>query len=138
MRSGELAKHVGVNVETLRFYEREGLLPKPARPRSGYRQYEKRDLERVRLIRSCQEIGFTLREVKEVLELHRVLASAERAERLKPRAQRRLLAAADRRLALIDEKLRTLLKVRTDMAALVATLGGQGKPVCPVSRRTVT
>lgn len=138
MRSGELAKRVGVNVETLRFYEREGLLPQPARTRSGYRQYEKRDLERVRLIRSCQEIGFTLREVKEVLELHHVLASAERAERLKPRAQARLLAAANRRLALIDEKLRTLLKVRTDMAALVATLGGQGKPVCPVSRRAVT
>jgi MerR family copper efflux transcriptional regulator len=138
MRSGELAKRVGVNVETLRFYEREGLLPSPARTRSGYRQYEKRDLERVRLIRSCQEIGFTLREVKEVLELHRVLASAGRAERLKPRAQARLLAAANRRLALIDEKLRTLLKVRTDMAALVATLGGQGKPVCPVSRRAVT
>jgi MerR family copper efflux transcriptional regulator len=138
MRSGELAKRVGVNVETLRFYEREGLLPKPARTRSGYRQYEKRDLERVRLIRSCQEIGFTLREVKEVLELHRVLASAERAGRMKPRARARLLAAADRRLALIDEKLRTLLKVRTDMAALVATLGGQGKPVCPVSRRAVT
>ena len=138
MRSGELAKRVGVNVETLRFYEREGLLPSPARTRSGYRQYEKCDLERVRLIRSCQEIGFTLREVKEVLELHRVLASAGRAERLKPRAQARLLAAANRRLALIDEKLRTLLKVRTDMAALVATLGGQGKPVCPVSRRAVT
>ncbi|MDE2135902.1 MAG: MerR family transcriptional regulator [Gammaproteobacteria bacterium] len=138
MRSGELAKRAGVGVETLRFYEREGLLPRPARTRAGYRQYEQRDLEQVRLIRSCQEIGFTLREVKDVLGLHRVLAAPERAGLLKPRAQARLLAAAGRRLALIDEKLRTLEKMRTDMAALVATLAGQGKPVCPVSRRAVT
>jgi len=113
-------------------------LPKPARTRSGYRQYEQRDLERVRLIRSCQEIGFTLREVKEVLDLHRVLAAPIRTARLKPRAQARLLAAAGRRLALIDEKLRTLEKMRADMAALVATLAGHGKPVCPVSRIAVT
>ena len=138
MRSGEFAKRLGVNVETLRFYEREGLLRNPARTPSGYRQYERGDLERVRLIRACQEIGFTLREVREVLELHRVLASPQRAARLKPQAQARLLAAADRRLALIDDKLRTLQKVRSDMAALVATLEGRGKPVCPVSHQAVT
>jgi len=138
MRSGELARRVGVSVETLRFYEREGLLPRPARTRCGYRQYQQRDLEQLRLIRSCQQIGFTLREVKDVLDLHRVLAAPERAGRLKPRAQTRLLAAAGRRLTLLDEKLRTLQKMRTDMAALVATLGGVGKPVCPVSRKAVT
>lgn len=133
MRIGELAKRAGLNVPTLRFYEREGLLAKPARTRSGYRAYEQRDLERIRLIRSCQEIGFTLRDVREVLELHRVLALPGRAESLKPNAQAKLLAAADRRLALIDEKLRTVTQMRVYMAALVTTLKGREKPICPVS-----
>jgi len=133
MRIGELARQAGVNVQTVRFYEREGLLAAPARTRAGYRQYQPADLERLRLIRSCQEIGFTLRDVQEVLELHRVLALRSGAQRLKPRAQARLLSTADRRLALIDAKLRALHKVRTDMAALVATLRGRDKPVCPVS-----
>jgi len=133
MRIGELAKRAGVNVQTLRFYEREGLLAKPPRTRSGYRAYEARDLESVRLIRSCQEIGFTLREVREVLGLHRVLALPGRAASLKPAAQAKLLTTADRRLALIDEKLRTLTQMRAEMAALVATLRGHERPVCPVS-----
>ena len=138
MRISELARRAGVSVQTLRFYEREGLLPEPPRTRSGYREYMLHDLERIRLIRSCQELGFTLKDVKEVTELHRVMASPQRTDGLKPQAQARLLAMADRRLALIDEKLRTLMLMRTEMAALVATLKGGGKPVCPVSGMQVT
>lgn len=138
MRIGELAKEARVNVQTLRFYERESLLPRPGRTKSGYRDYSERDLERVRFIRSCQEIGFTLKDVKEVFDLHRVLASPERAESLKPKAQARFLAAADRRLARIDEKLQILVQMKHDMTALVATLKGKQKPVCPVSGIRVT
>ena len=138
MRIGELAKSAGVNVQTLRFYERQGLLPQPARLASGYRAYANRDVERVKFIRSCQGIGFTLKDVREVLEVHRVLASAERAASLKPKAQEKLLAAAERRLVLIDEKIKILTQMKRGMATLVSTLNGRGKPVCPVSGMQVT
>jgi DNA-binding transcriptional MerR regulator len=138
MRIGELAKEAGVNVQTLRFYEREGLLPKPSRTGSGYRDYARRDLDRVRFIRSCQDLGFTLKDVREVFDLHRVLASPERSEQLKPKAQAKFLAAAGRRLALIDEKLKALAQMKREMTALVQTLKGRQKPVCPVSGMRVT
>jgi DNA-binding transcriptional MerR regulator len=138
MRISEFARRAGVSVQALRFYEREGLLPEPPRTPSGYREYGFRDLERIKLIRSCQELGFTLKDINEVMELHRVMASSEHAEGLKPKAQARLLAMAARRLALIDEKVRTLMQMRIDMAALVATLQGREKPVCPVSGIRVT
>jgi DNA-binding transcriptional MerR regulator len=138
MRISELARKAGVNVQTLRFYEREGLLPKPARLPSGYREYVRRDVDRVQFIRSCQEIGFTLKDVKEVFELHRVLALPERAENLKPKAQEKFLTAAERRLVSIDEKLRILKQMKKDMSTLVSTLKGRQKPVCPVSGLQVT
>jgi DNA-binding transcriptional MerR regulator len=138
MRIGELAKTARVNVQTLRFYEREGLLPKPARRASGYREYTPRDLDRVQFIRSCQEIGFTLKDVKEIFEFHRILALPERAEALKPKAQAKMLSAAERRLASIDDKLRILKKMKKDMSGLVSTLAGRQKPVCPVSGQQVT
>jgi MerR family mercuric resistance operon transcriptional regulator len=138
MRIGELAKQGGVNVQTLRFYEREGLLPKPPRTSAGYRRYARADLDRLRLIRSCQDIGFTLNDVREILELHRVLAARKPAESIKPKAQAKLLATADRRLALIDEKLRTLRRMKNHLGALVATLAVDQKPVCPVSGMRVT
>jgi DNA-binding transcriptional MerR regulator len=138
MRISELARKAGVNVQTLRFYEREGLLPKPARLPSGYREYVRRDVDRVQFIRSCQDIGFTLKDVKEVFELHRVLALPERAENLKPKAQEKFLGAAERRLVSIDEKLRVLKKMKRDMSTLVSTLKGRQKPVCPVSGLQVT
>jgi MerR family copper efflux transcriptional regulator len=133
MRTGQLAKCAGVNVQTLRFYEREGLLPQPARTRSGYRQYQRRDLHRVQFIKSCQETGFTLNDVREIFELHRVLAAPTQERGIKPRAQKIFLAAATRRLGVIDDKLRTLKKMKREMRALVATLGGHLRPVCPVS-----
>jgi MerR family mercuric resistance operon transcriptional regulator len=138
MRIGELARTAGVQIGTLRFYEREGLLPKPGRTRSGYRDYTPRDAERVHFIRACQEIGFTLSDVREVFELHRVLALPQRAELLKPKAQRDFLVAAGRRLATIDAKLEILTRMKTDMQTLIATLDGREKPVCPVSGARVT
>jgi MerR family mercuric resistance operon transcriptional regulator len=133
MRIGELAAKIGVNIQTIRFYERQGLLPKPGRTRAGYREYTTRDVDRVRFIRSCQEIGFTLKDVHEVFELHRILATPERAEALKPKAQREFLDAADRRVAAIEEKLKTLNKMKKDMKALAATLRERRKPICPIS-----
>ncbi len=69
LTSGELARAVGVGVETLRYYERRTLLPKPPRNRAGYRQYPPSAVTRVAFIRRAQELGFTLREINELLHL---------------------------------------------------------------------
>jgi len=69
LKTGELAKQTGVNIETLRFYEREGLLPQPPRRASGYREYPPESVQRIRFIHRSKELGFTLREIKGLLEL---------------------------------------------------------------------
>lgn len=66
---GQLARHAGVGVETIRFYEREGLIAEPERRASGYRQYSKDAVRRVQFIRRAKDLGFTLKEIQELLEL---------------------------------------------------------------------
>ena len=66
---GQLAKRAGVGVETIRFYEREGLIAEPDRRASGYRQYDADAVLRVRFIRRAKDLGFTLKEVHELLDL---------------------------------------------------------------------
>jgi DNA-binding transcriptional MerR regulator len=61
MRTGQVAKLAGVNVETLRFYEREGILPEPPRRVSGYREYPDETVDLIRFIKRAQELGFSLR-----------------------------------------------------------------------------
>lgn len=67
--TGELARRARVSVETVRYYERRGLMPKPACASSGYRQYTAADLNRLEFIRCAQGLGFTLREIAELLSL---------------------------------------------------------------------
>lgn len=69
LRIGELASLAGATADTLRYYERLGLLPRPARTRGGYRLYERAAVERIALIRKASALGLTLREVREVLEI---------------------------------------------------------------------
>jgi Hg(II)-responsive transcriptional regulator len=69
MRIGEVAQRAGVNIQTLRYYERRGLLPAPVRRASGYREYGPDTVSLVRFIKGAQELGFTLREVGELIEL---------------------------------------------------------------------
>jgi DNA-binding transcriptional MerR regulator len=66
---GELAKRGSVNVQTVRFYERNGLLPEPERRDSGYRNYSEQDLHRLRFIRQAKALGFSLTEIREVLQM---------------------------------------------------------------------
>jgi DNA-binding transcriptional MerR regulator len=110
-----------------------GELAAPRRTAAGYRDYETRDLERIKVIRVCQQIGFTLNDVREVLEPHRILASRSEAANLKPAARRKMLEAAERRLALIEEKLALLKRMKAGMKALVGSLSGDEAPVCPAS-----
>ena len=66
---GALARTAGVNVETIRYYQRRGLLPKPGKPVAGYRRYPAETFARLRFIQRAQELGFTLREVTDLLRL---------------------------------------------------------------------
>lgn len=66
---GEVAAAVGVPPRTVRFYERRGLLPEPARARNGYRIYDGSTIDRLRFIRSAQAAGFTLAEIGSIVEL---------------------------------------------------------------------
>lgn len=76
---GEVARQAGVGVETVRFYERQGLLEEPERRASGYRQYDEEAVAILRFIRRAKELGFTLREIKALLAL-RLADSASNKE----------------------------------------------------------
>jgi Hg(II)-responsive transcriptional regulator len=116
---GELAKQSGVNIETIRYYERRGLLPEPPRSQSGYRLFSKDDVRRVRFIRRAQELGFSLREIQELLAL-RVEPQSTRAD-----VRRR----AEAKITDIDEKVRQLLTMKKSLERLAASCSGRG-PVC--------
>ena len=93
---GKLAESAGVNVETIRYYQRRGLLHEPKKPVGGYRHYSPETTKRVRFIKRAQALGFTLEEVAELLRLDAASACAETRE----------LAA--HKLKLIEEKLAEL------------------------------
>ena len=69
MRIGELSQAVGVDIETIRYYEKAGLLPGPARGRNGYRNYEQAHLERLAFIRHCRALDMSLADIKQLLDL---------------------------------------------------------------------
>jgi DNA-binding transcriptional MerR regulator len=133
MRIGELAARADVNIQTLRFYEREGLLRPPARTVSGYRSYAESDLERVRFIRLCQGLGFTLREIQHLLILHKSVSEYRGSVKMPPSAVREIVTMANERLELIDERLAALSSMRGELTALVAALTVDASGTCPVS-----
>jgi Hg(II)-responsive transcriptional regulator len=69
LTTGQLAKETGVNIETIRYYERYGLIPEPPRRESRYREYTPKYIERIRFIKRAQALGFTLKEISELLAL---------------------------------------------------------------------
>lgn len=123
LRTSEVAKAAGVNLQTIRFYEREGLLPAPKRTLSGYRQYSDEAVRIIRFIKRAQELGFTLREAKELLKLRSAGPRRAGAARL----------AAESKLEDIDEKIRDLNAMRAALSSLVETCACAGGPVsCPI------
>lgn len=100
LRSGELAEAAGVNPQTLRYYERRGLLPAPARSPGGHRQYPTEALTTLRVIKTAQRLGFTLDEVAELVDLGR--------HRHGRRADHGLQARAAAKLSEIDNKIADL------------------------------
>jgi MerR family copper efflux transcriptional regulator len=91
---GALAEAAGVGVETIRFYEREGLLPEPLRSSSGYRLYDADAVRRVRFIRRAKALGFTLSETRELLELR--VTDPLSCEDIAARARRKIAVIEDR------------------------------------------
>lgn len=108
--AGDVAKALGVGVQTLHYYEREGLIPPPPRSASGYRLYAPTVVERVGFIRKAQALGLRLDEIREVLDL------AERGTSPCGRVQ----AALAQKLAEVDERLEELRRFRDELVALVA------------------
>ncbi|MBA3659406.1 MAG: heavy metal-responsive transcriptional regulator [Gemmatimonadales bacterium] len=110
---GDVAKALGVGVQTLHYYERERLIPAPARSESGYRLYTPELVERVRFIRKAQTLGLPLDEIRDVLAL------AKRGTSPCGRVQ----AALARKLAEVDVRLQELQSFRSDLATLVTQTG---------------
>jgi DNA-binding transcriptional MerR regulator len=132
MRTGELARTAGVNLQTIRFYERQGLLGQPLRTASGYRSYEQRDLERVLFIKRNQEIGFTLAEIKQLIDLHGVLASMGPQQfRKRPSELQGIIEIGRERLAAIKQKSRMLNTMRRQLECVVEQLESANVVSCP-------
>ncbi len=85
---GRLSRTVGINVETVRYYENIGLMPKPERKESGYRIYSDSDVERLRFIKNSKLLGFTLKEIKELLLLR--IDEDTTCDDLKEKAERKI------------------------------------------------
>ncbi len=123
MTIGQVAKRSGVGVETVRFYERKGLLDKPPRRESGYRQYPQDVIRRIQFIKRTKDLGFSLKEIGELLAL-----------RLHPETTcDEVKARAEAKIADIDTKLRDLRKMHAALVQLAATCTGRG-PIgqCPI------
>ena len=124
LKSGDLAKQTGINVETLRYYEREGLLPKPERTESGYRQYSQMDVQKILFIKKAQELGFTLKEIKELLSLK--ISSGHSALEVKQLSLQKIQA--------IDAKITSLLAMEESLTCLVDACPGSEGDIseCPI------
>ena len=118
---GQLAARAGVSIDTVRYYERSGLLSPQARLASGYRRYGELQVVRLRFIRRAQELGFSLKDIRELLGLS------------KQRDVARVKRAAEKKLAEVEERLAALTRVRDGLATLVATCPGHGRAAdCPI------
>jgi MerR family transcriptional regulator, copper efflux regulator len=120
---GRLAKQAGVNLETVRFYERRGLLPRPPRSASGYRLFPADAARRLRFIRRAQELGFSLAEIAELLSL-RVSHGTTSAE---------IRARAEAKITDIEAKIRSLEPMKNTLRKLTKVCDGC-TPVaqCPI------
>ena len=123
LKIGEVAERSGVNLQTIRYYEREGLLPKPPRLSSGYRVFPESAVRRVRFIKRAQELGFTLAEIRELLSL--------RIDAVGDSSQVRVLARA--KIRDIDEKIHTLTAIKEALTSVTDRCSGCGPASeCPI------
>ena len=124
VKIGELARGAGVNVQTVRYYERRGLLDEPRRRESGYREYPADTVARLRFIRRAQELGFTLAEIGDLLALR--LDPHTTAADVKVRADEKILE--------IEKKILDLERIKNALSHLAGRCRGGREPTgdCPL------
>jgi Cu(I)-responsive transcriptional regulator len=123
MNIGQLSRRTGVPIDTVRYYEKQCLLPQPTRSASGYRHYEADDVLRLNFIRRAKVLGFTLDEIRDLL----ALSSARDGDMAAIRA-----AAADK-LADVERRLAELTRMRDGLRTLVEACPGHGTlDQCPI------
>ncbi len=120
---GNVAKLAEVHIETLRYYERKGVVPRPPRTISNYRSYPEDTVRRVRFVKHAQELGFSLKEIKELLALRGTLGAGCR------NVQQRAAA----KITEIEKKIRSLQGMRRALHILLEQCQGKGPPTeCPI------
>ncbi len=120
---GQLAKLAGINVETVRYYERTGIMPQPRRKPSGYRYYTEEDLARLKFILHAKELGFTLREIRELLELR--VDPETTCEDVRQQAEAKLTD--------IEQKIADLQRIHNALQKLAAACREKGPTgECPI------
>lgn len=123
LTTGQLAKRAGINIETIRYYERKGLIPQPHRRDSGYRQYPIEMITRLQFIKHAKTLGFSLKEIRELLSLKHDPKTP--CSKVRNRAESKIED--------IDGKIRTLQKMKKALVKLTKSCNGTG-PVkeCPI------
>ena len=121
MTIGSLAKAAGVNIETVRYYQRRGLLPEPDRPLGGIRRYDRGDLSRLGFIKSAQRLGFSLEEVALLLKLDDGTGCEEAR------------AIAEKKLTDVRERIADMQRIEAALDHIVHTCQArQGSVSCPM------
>jgi len=123
MTIGRLAKAAGVNIDTIRYYERHGLLPRAARRESGYREFAADDIARLSFIRRAKELGFSLTDIGDLLSLSQDRRNDMRGVKRK----------AEERLADVERRIEELKRVRRGLKTLIDACPGHGElATCPI------
>lgn len=122
MTIGEISKHTGCHIETIRYYERLGLLPKPPRSSGGHRLYDRDHLKRLVFIRRSRELGFSLEEIRTLLRL----VDGKRY------TCREVKAVTDGHLQDVERKISDLRKLRSTLRAISSQCEGGLVPQCPI------
>jgi len=120
---GQVAKQTGVTVETVRFYEKHGLIAAPQRSDSGYRQYPPETVKRVQFIQHAKEVGFTLKDIGELLALRREPGTTCTDIKLR----------ATQKIEEVDQKIQDLKRIRDALGRMIMKCSGRGTlSQCPI------
>ena len=122
MKIGELSRATGTNIETIRYYEKTGMMPDPPRNATGYRIYDDTHVSRLRFILRARELGFSIDEIRGLLDL--VDGGTQTCAEVKERTERHL---SDVRAKIAD-----LMRIEQVLATTAAQCSGEGVPECPV------
>jgi MerR family copper efflux transcriptional regulator len=123
LQIGEIAQKTGVTVETIRFYEKQGLIETPQRSASGYRQYPAETVKRVRFIQRAKEVGFTLKDISELLALRQEPGTSCADIKLR----------ATQKIEEVDQKIQDLKRIREALGRMILKCRGRGAlSQCPI------